>query len=105
MRIFLGKSLDMLGVSVFVLAMGASTPAFAPGGGPTQMDSFDGPGDLGAHFSGGGSSYPTDYTGNRAGSYGSGYPGYYNGNGNYAGHNRRYRCTPAFAAQNPGMCR
>ena len=58
MRIFLGKPLDMLGASVFVLAMGAATPAFAPGGGPTKMDSFDGPGDLGAHFSGG-NSYPT----------------------------------------------
>ena len=101
MRIFRRKTLVVLRASTFVLATGAATLALAGGGGgPTKMDDFDGPGDLGAHFSQGESNYPTGFASDRAqrptGEYrGGGYPGYY----------RRYNCNPAFAAQNPAMCR
>ena len=99
MRMFQRKTLDMLPASAFVLATMAATPAFAPGGGSTQMDDFDGPGDLGAHFSQGESSNPAEAADERArhggGFLSGGYPGYY----------RRYNCNPAFAAQHPEMCR
>jgi hypothetical protein len=90
----------MLPASAFVLATVTATPAFARDGGqPTKMDSFDGPGDLGAHFSQGGNSYPAEAAGESAwrggGFLSGGYPGYY----------RRSNCTRAFAAQHPELCR
>ena len=101
MRMFRRRTLDMFPASAFVLAMVAATPAFANGGGgPTKMDDFDGPGDLGAHFSQEGSGYPAETAGDRAwrgggGFLSGGYPGYY----------QRYNCTRAFAAQHPELCR
>ena len=98
MRMFRRRTLDMLGALAFVLATGAATPAFANGGDDPQNDDFNGPGDLGAHFSQEGGGYPAKAAGEPAWSGGfpsSGYPGYY----------RRYNCTRAFAARHPELCR
>ncbi|MBV8474336.1 MAG: hypothetical protein JO107_15610 [Hyphomicrobiales bacterium] len=69
------------------------------------MDDFDGPGDLGAHFSGQEGSYSTGYAGNSAAGYGGAVYGGYPGYSSYPGYYRGRRCSPAFAAQNPGLCR
>ncbi len=99
MRILQGNAFGTLRSAAFVLAAAAATPASAAGGGPTNAGGFNSPGDFGAHFNQDTTSFRGGFAGDgawrRSGEFRGGYPGYY----------RRYNCNPAFAAQNPEMCR
>jgi hypothetical protein len=100
MRMSRGNTLGVLRAAAFVLAAAAATPASAAGGGPTDAGGFESPGDFGAHFNRDATSFPGSFAGDRTGRHrgefrGGGYPGYSGG----------YNCNPAYAVQNPKMCR